>query len=136
VTAVVTPRRVLISLLAAAAVVGIGWAFSNSEPDSEVRFVTGVQSVFPPPGDLDLRQVRITADLSPGFTGVLQIDGVEVPEDQLERIEALNQVSYTPGEGKEVERLSPGSHCATVVFWRIAESRDRSRRHEWCFDVH
>jgi len=133
---VITPRRIVISLLLAASLVGLAWAFATNPPDNDVAFVSGVEQVFPPEGGLEVRQVRIGVDLGPGYTGVLQIDDVEIPEDQLERVDALNQVFYTPGTDKETGRLAPGRHCATAVFWLSTEGRASARTHEWCFSVH
>jgi hypothetical protein len=49
-----------------------------------------------------LRQAQIGIDLAPGWTGVLIINGTEIPEDQLTIIPELNQVFYQPADGKEV----------------------------------
>lgn len=132
----VTARRILLSLVVAIGVVGIAWAFASNPSDPQVHFVTGVEGVYPPSGALDVRQVRIGIDLAPGYTGVLQVDGVEIPEDQLDRVDPLNQIFYTPGVGKETGRLSPGRHCATALFWRVTETRASARSTEWCFGVH
>src|SRR5918999_1722122 len=66
---------------------------------------TAVERVIPADGDLDLRQARIGIDLAVGYTAVLVIDGVEIPEDQLQRVEPLNQVFFTPGPGTEIGAL-------------------------------
>jgi hypothetical protein len=72
-----------------------------------------------------------------GYTGVIKLDGVEIPEDQLERIDALNQVFYTPGPEKETGALRPGRHTATVEFWQIGKTREEgTRSYTWVFNVH
>lgn len=139
----------MISLLLAASGVALPYAFiSSPEPAPPRALDPAVRRVFPEPGRLEVRQVRIGAELVPGYTGVLQIDGLEIPEDQTERpgelgtqnapagLAALGAVAFTPGPTKEIEALSPGRHCATVVFWQEAAERDTGRRYQWCFSVH
>ena len=144
-----TPRRLVISVLLAVAGVALPYAFiSSPEPAPPRMLDAAVRRVFPEPGRLEIRQVRVGAELVPGYTGVLQIDGREIPEDQLERpgelgtenapagLAALGVVAFTPGPGKEIEALSPARHCATVVFWQEGTDRDAARRYQWCFNVH
>ena len=128
-------------LLAALVAVGLGlivlaglWA-STGESDDVV--VTGdvVDQLVPARGDEVLRQARLGIDLAAGWTGVLVINGVEIPEDQLIRSEPLNQVFYQPGEGQEVEQLDPGQNCVTAVVWQLSQSRDQARDITWCFDA-
>lgn len=142
-------RRLVLSLLLLGAAGGMYLAFTESvdqEPEQLTVRDAAVEQVFPPPGDLELRQTRIGVDLVDGYRGVLQIDGVEIPEDQYEAASGtgnvavatagLNQVVFVPGAGKEIERLSPGRHCVTAVFWPQQSSRDAARRLPWCFEVH
>lgn len=132
-----TLRRLVISLLVAVAVGGILFAFSAGASEPPTVTVPGVESVSPPAGTFALRQDRIAADLESGFDGVLQIDGVEIPDDQLQRTIELGIVSFTPGPEKEFERLAPGRHRARVVFWAVAEGRGQDdKTFEWFFNVH
>ncbi len=128
-------------LLAALLAVGLGlivlaglWA-STGEPDDVV--VTGdvVDQLVPARGDEVLRQARLGIDLAPGWTGVLVINGVEIPEDQLIRSDPLNQVFYQPGEDQEVEQLDAGQNCVTAVVWQLSQSREQARDITWCFDA-
>jgi len=134
-----TLRRLVLSLILAAAVVTLAVGFSmHTDNDDEVAVSdAAVEAVIPASGDLDLRQARIGVDLAPGYTGILQVDGVEIPEDQLERVEALNQVFFTPREGTETGQLFPGRHQATAVFWPAGQTREAaSRSVNWTFSVH
>lgn len=133
----VTPRRLLLSFLLALAAMGVVFAFTEGEDEPPVRTVAGVESVFPAQGQLVLRQDRIIADLRTGFQGVLQIDGVEIPEDQLQRTPELGIVQYTPGPGTETGPLAPGRHTARVVFWDATAGREAgTRSYTWTFQVH
>ena len=132
-----TLRRIVISLLVAVGVAGMIFAFTEAESEPPTVTVPGVESVSPQPGSLALRQDRVIADLQSGFDGVLQIDGVEIPDDQLQRTIELGIVSFAPGPEKEFERLAPGRHRARVVFWPVSDGRgDDNRTYEWFFNVH
>ncbi len=157
-----TARRLGITALLAAAIFAFAYSFTIGADDQPVG-VSGspVELLLPPPGAQVLRQSTIEADLAVGWTGVLIIEGTEVPADQLNCISdcdlALCDISsgaavtgqrscrdpsnpqgrifYVPDDGKEIEELPTGETCVTAVIWRVAESRDNSQRVPWCFRV-
>jgi hypothetical protein len=129
-------RTIVMTLIAAAAVVGMVVAFSAPTADPVGPKPPQVEAVFPQGGDLDLRQSTIVADLAPGYTGYLALDGVEVPDDDLQRVDALNTVTLKPLEGSDYEQLAPGRHCATVFYWRVGQTRDEASSFRWCFNLH
>ena len=134
---IVTLRRIVISVLVAVGIGGLILAFSEGESEPPTVTVPGVESVSPLPNTFALRQDRVIADLQSGFDGILQIDGVEIPDDQLQRTVELGIVSFAPGPEKEFEALAPGRHRARVVFWPASEGRgEESRIYEWFFNVH
>jgi hypothetical protein len=124
------------TLIAALAVGLLVFAFSGPSGDSGPAKPEAIQSVFPVPGNLELRQVFITADLAPGYTGYLAIDGAEVPEDDVQFVDALNTLTLKPGPGSDFEQLEPGSHCATVFYRQIGQPRTNSASYRWCFRLH
>ena len=114
------PGRVAIVIATLAVVLSLGVVLlNNSDTDtrSERIYPTAVQTVSPRPGELIRLQDTITADLRDGLTGVLLIDGAEVPLDQLEIVRPLSQISFRPGADKDLIRFEPGEHAATVLFW-------------------
>jgi hypothetical protein len=127
-------RRLILTVLVVGALAGMAAAFSGarrpSTPSSNV-----VQQVFPPPGDLDLRQVTVGVRLAPGYTGDLFIDGNQVPEDEVHREPALYQITLQPRPGGQFN-LEPGRHCAAVRYWRLAQPDDRRESAPWCFTLH
>ena len=129
-------RRLLMGLVAALAVGGIVYTFSGPTQTDDPTIPAAVESVSPAGGNLDLRQVTIAADLAPGYTGYLTLDGVEVPEDDLQRVDALNSVTLRPGPDSDYLELQPGRHCAGVVYWRIGRPRAEAQTHRWCFSLH
>lgn len=133
----VTARKVVLSFLLALAVVLLVVSFTSSREAPTVVATGGVEGVSPQPGEFALRQDRIRADLTDGMTGVLVIDGVEIPEDQLQRTPELGLVSYAPAPGNEIEELAPGEHQATVLFWDPQIGREAgSRSYTWRFQAH
>jgi hypothetical protein len=134
----VTPYRVGVSVLLAiaAALMYVGVTSSVDHKTESVND-SRVTLVQPAPNQLALRQDRIFAQLADSYTGVLIVDGREIPEDQLDHREGLNTVGFTPGEGTETGRLKPGQRCATVVFWPAASTREAaSDSYKWCWQVH
>ena len=93
------------------------------------------RAAVPPPDSEALQQVQVGIDLGSRFTGVLVVDGTEVPEEQLVRQAALNQVFFSPGEDQIVEEWAPGRNCVQAIVWPIAEGRAESRTVDWCFEV-
>jgi hypothetical protein len=136
----ITRRRVVITALLVFAV-GLLWFATTQDADQSLepkagRIDSAVEQVVPGDGDAALRQSQIGVDLEPGWTGVLAVDGTEIPEDQLRRNEPLNQVFFTPGEGQVIEELDPGSHNASALIWRTAsQTRNEGRTVNWSFRV-
>jgi hypothetical protein len=129
-------RRLIMGLIALAAIGGIVYSFSGESQQPESALPAAVESVSPAGGDLDLRQITISADLAAGYTGYLTLDGVEIPEDDLQRVDALNSVTLRPQPESDYRQLEPGSHCAGVVYWRIGRPRDEGSTYRWCFRLH
>ena len=96
----------------------------------------GIEAVYPESGNLDLRQATIVADLAPGYTGYLSIDGSEVPEDDVQFVPALNTLTLKPLPGSDFETLGAGSHCVTVFYRQIGQPRANSANYRWCFELH
>ena len=129
-------RRIIMTLIAAVAVGGFVYVFSAPKQELTPDRPPAVEAVYPDGGNLDLRQVSIVADLAPGYTGYLLIDGVEVPRDDVQFVDALNTLTLRPQEGSDYEALSPGPHCVTAVYHRIGEPESEAGNYRWCFRLH
>jgi hypothetical protein len=95
-----------------------------------------VEHLYPRNGAEVLRQVEVGVDLAAGYEGALVVNDTPIPDDQLRLVPEQNQVFFTPGPGRALETLPPGTNCVTVSAWKSAEGRganDLSFR--WCFDV-
>lgn len=105
---------VTVALLAAGVLLYLAATTSRDE-EAPVRR-GAILRVFPAPNTVALRQDAIGADLAFGHSAVLSIDNRRIPEDQLDVVQGINRWSFTPGEGKEIEELAEGRHCATVEY--------------------
>jgi hypothetical protein len=123
-------------LIAVVAIGGIVYSFSGPTEDDNPPLPAAVEAVSPSGGELDLRQTTVAADLAPGYTGYLTWDGIEIPEDDLQRVDALNTVTLRPQPDSDYLTLTPGPHCAGVVYWRIGRDRDEGSSYRWCFNLH
>ncbi|MBA3653134.1 MAG: hypothetical protein H0W70_02955 [Actinobacteria bacterium] len=131
-------RRIIITLLLAAACAGFVFAFTRPTDNQQPALRdAAVRHVEPTPGALVLRQTEVSIDLDAGYRGVLNVDGREIPDDQLDRIGGLNRVAFTPGDGKDIKQLAPGRHKVTAIFWPVDRTRDDAgRQFVWNFEVH
>jgi hypothetical protein len=121
------------ALLCVNLLVYVGMTARTNEDDStEQSKPSEVQSVLPAPGDLERVQVTVSVDLRDDLTGSLVIDGTNIPDDQVDRVPALGQLSFRPGPGKELERLEPGTHTVTVTYHEQRSNRNRGV-YSWSF---
>lgn len=123
-------------MIVAVAVGALVYVATEPAGDDEAPLPPAVEAVSPEPGAQNLRQTTIAADLAVGFTGYLLMDGVEVPRDDLQVVDALGQVILRPTEDSDYRVLAPGRHCATVVYRKIGDRLDQSSSYRWCFSVH
>lgn len=155
-------RRVDKSLVIVSLIVGLGLALVTRglligvTGDDRSSLPDAIESVDPvPSSEQVLRQSSVFVDLADGYTGVLVIDGIEIetvdisdladdtvaPGEQVEIppvtvYEPGNAtLTFTPSAGAVFPQFEEGEHTATVVFWRVDESRARSRTFSWTFNV-
>lgn len=100
-------------------------------------------------------QTQVFVDLLSGYTGVLIIDDIELETVDQNQLSSANQVpgaqvslppttiyekgnatlTFVPSKGAAIESFTQGPHTATVVFWKVLESRLRSQSYTWTFSV-
>jgi hypothetical protein len=137
VTTLLTARRVVVSLLLAAAVFGVVWAFTMHEETEPIRLThVAVKVVSPAPGEQVPRQATVFVELKPGYTlNALQVQGRAIGGDDLEHIAGLNRWSFTPGDGMSIEELDEGRNCAVAEFHRN-DASSKADTFTWCFSLH
>jgi hypothetical protein len=137
-----TRFKILAAVLLVAAIgafVGAYLTFAEGEDDPVLR--SGgqdeyVESLMPDRNDQVPQQSPVGIDLVNGWTGVLVVNGVEIPQDELNVIQELGLVEFSPGDGRAVEQLEGGQNCVTAIVWPLSEGRDQGGRNvTWCFEV-
>lgn len=155
-------RRVDRQLLLVSLVIAIGLVFVarglivGVTGDERANLPATIESVTPvPDAEQALAQTNVVVDLSPGYTGVLVIDGIEIPTVDLSsvqtgQVEPGQQISippvtvyepgnhtltYTPSTNGPIDRFESGVHRVQVVHWLVAEGRERARTFTWQFNV-
>ncbi len=137
--------RVIVGVLVVAAITAFVFGLQGIDDSVPVATRQGLESVSPPAGVTVVRQTPITADLLegqlvngqsvPGYVGELFIDGIRIPEDQLQTIEGQRKYTFVPGDGKEFTEFAAGRLCAAVNYWREDLGPTTSQRYEWCFTI-
>jgi len=129
--------RIVISVLLAAAIAGLVLSFSLFKEDTSTPTVrdAAITSFEPPTGAHVLRQALIAYELDHIYTGVLFVDGMEIPPEELEPTALTNQIGYTPSKEKITGVLKAGQHTATAEFWPRDKTRSDSRSFTWSFFV-
>jgi len=139
----ITVRRVIISVILAAATAALVFGFSLSRSPTKAPLYNdpAIAELTPKPGDLVLRQDRVGVTLRPYFTlaqesspGLL-INQTGIPQDQLEYIPGLNQYFFTPGARKEVPHLPVGRVCVGLHIKPIGAPDSQSHSFSWCFNA-
>lgn len=133
-----TRFKILASLLITLAVAAFVAAYmTTSDDDGSGSGADGefVERLLPERDSQVVQQGTVGIDLAPGWEASLSIDGVPIPEDDLDVTASLNLVQFTPGEGKAMRTLPVGNVCAQAQAFETATGPDDARTVSWCFDV-
>jgi hypothetical protein len=136
-----TRFKIVAAAVVSVALVLIVIAFSalssgNKDPVLSAGDAQIVENLIPRRNSQIPQQSTVGIDLVTGWTGVLRVNGVEIPEDQLQVTPQIGLIDFTPGPGKEVEEFRTGQNCVTAVIWQLAEGRGVADRNiNWCFQV-
>ncbi len=114
----------------------IGAIVSTGDPEEVVR-PDDVIAVSPIENANEVRQATVFAEVTATHDAVLNINGTEIPLDQMDRLQTGNlRVSFTPGDGKEFTRFPAGRNCARVDYWPVGQVRENtSKSYSWCFNL-
>ena len=153
-----TLRRVLTTLVIIACIGGLVFAAQHTRRgDTEEPTFTGngdaadaaggdtgnssqasraiVELQAPTPDSAVLSQAQLLIDLSTAYSASFVINGVTIPDDQLQLRPELNQVIFNPGEGKVIERFPAGRNCVQADIYRIDGVEEDVPPARWCFNV-
>jgi len=120
------PGRVAVVVVALLVVVNLGVILLNdadSTPGGRAPLPAAIETINPERGQLTSLVDDVSVDLQNSLTGVLVIDGVEIPEDQLDRVVELGEVSFRPGPDKVFSRYRAGDNTVVVKYWPRTKSR-------------
>ncbi len=115
------PGRVAIVLGVVLLVLNLGvilLATADTSEKGRRPLPNDIESINPERGELTGLVDTVTVNLRDDMTGVLVVDGIEIPEDQLDRVVGLQVVSFRPGPGKEIPRFRAGDNTVLVRYWR------------------
>jgi len=130
-----TRRLIIVAMLAlAASLFAVAVIVYRGNPSSS-DLPVAITSVSPQPNSNVLIQTDILVDLAVGYTADLEVNGFEIPEDQLFRIPALNSLRFEVRDGQIVDRLRADQNCVRVMYWLIAEGPENRQNFDWCFDA-
>ncbi len=147
-------RRVaiLLALVAAGGVLFYGTQRTQPGIEPDDRDPAVVLQI-PAPGARALRQTQIGAELGAAYDGRLTINGIAIPEEEMEgaidpdsvspadlkqfgiRPNNQNRVFFTPGPGKVIESLPEGEVTVTVTYFRTRQNVQSGRSISWTFQA-
>ena len=133
------PGRVAIVVVALLVVLNLGILLlnnSDTSPQGRPPLPVSIESISPERGDLTTLISDVSVDLRNDLTGVLVIDGIEIPEDQLDRVKELGEVTFRPGPGKDITKLRTGTNTVVVKYWPQKMSRPANpSSYGWSFEA-
>ena len=138
-----TLRRVLTTLVIVACAVGLVVAAQHTQRGDKEADVavsgqapkTIVELEAPTPESFVLSQAQLLIDLTTNYDASFVINSVTIPDDQLQKRPELNQVLFTPGPGKVVEKWPAGRNCVEADIFRIDGAQEDVPPARWCFNV-
>jgi hypothetical protein len=129
------PRYVAYVGLLAVVVVCI-WALAQHYSDDEANPQdAAIELRTPAPESKILQQGQVGVDLAPGYEGRLTVNGVPLPDDEVQAVPQLGQINFQPGPGKAFEQWPAGRNRVQVIFWRTADGPGQSASAYWYFTV-
>ena len=103
----------------------------SGQPESK----TVVELEAPTPESSVLSQAQLLIDLTTNYDASFVVNGVTIPDDQLQKRPELNQVIFNPGPGKVVEKFPAGRTCVEADIFRIDGVDEDVPPARWCFNV-
>ncbi len=129
-----TGYRVTYTLLAVALAAIIGGSILLIPGGDPERLPDAVERYAPGDGDLAVNPVQVMIDLQPNYTVRFVIDGITIPDDQVDAIVETGRYQFEPGPGKVIERWTPGAHTV-VATWIGGERSADAGTLVWTFRV-
>ena len=95
---------------------------------------SGLLAVIPEEGDQAPKQTLVGVSLSPGWEPTLIIDGVSIPNNQLDAgTQQLGEFFFSPGSDMVISQLRRGLICARVIAIPIIDVEADNINYQWCW---
>jgi hypothetical protein len=82
-----------------------------------------------------LSQAQLLIDLTTNYDASFTVNGVPIPDDQLQKRPELNQVIFNAGPGKAIEKFPAGRNCVEARVFRVDGVQEDVPPVRWCFNV-
>jgi hypothetical protein len=145
-------QRVVLTALLATGLLLIVLGFRAGQTGDKAVSITdpAIERLIPTPGSLVLRQSEVGIDLAAGYTGTLDIDGIDLPTYEIGQTDTPQSfdknldarydpgqgtVLFLPREGAQIAAFSPGRHTITAKYWRVADGAQSAKTFTWSFSV-
>jgi hypothetical protein len=111
-----TGYRIVYTVLAVALIAIVGGSILFIPSGDPNALPDAVESVAPGNGDLVTQPIKVVVDLKPNYRAVFVIDGVTIPDDEVDAIVATGRHQFEAGPGKSIERWDAGDHTVVVTY--------------------
>jgi hypothetical protein len=131
--AIVAGGLTLVAILVAAAIT------SADTSDVKNALPEQVKGVAPAPNSIVPPQTPIVVDLRDDLIGDITVCGpsrttcTPIPFDQVRFVRALGELTFAPGEGLDLEELSPGPVYVTVDYRSQLDAAQDVGSYTWSF---
>jgi hypothetical protein len=129
------PHHAVFALLIVVVVVCVVVLFKKAESGTNGLDNSAIDRLIPAPDAKILQQDTIGIDLADGYTATLALNGTTIPDDQLTIVPQLNQVTFTPGPGKDTQLIPAQKNCLVATYWLLSTGPSQSKTQSWCFTV-
>ncbi len=111
------------------------WVASSTRGSPQpTTLPSGLLAVIPEEGDQAPKQTLVGVSLSPGWEPTLIIDGVSIPNNQLDAgTQQLGEFFFSPGSDMVISQLRRGLICARVIAIPIIDVEADNINYQWCW---
>ncbi len=115
-----TRYRIVLALLGVALAAVVVFAVILTPSGDAPRLPAAVDAYSPTDGAIVLRQTQLVIDLAAGYDIDLTVDGVAIPDSELDVVAETGRFEWVPGPGKSFEEWAPGFHTIEVTWDRTS----------------
>lgn len=129
-----TGYRVTYTLLAVALLAIIGASILFIPSGDPEQLPDAVERYAPHDGDITINPVKVVFVVQRNYEVSFVIDGITIPESDVDAIVEIGRYQFEPAEGKAIERWAPGEHVV-VASWIGGTAGTDAGTLVWTFTV-